>query len=128
MQAAIDAYVRVVSQILLACGNRKLPYVIGLGVATDDHSIVAVRHDQTTNTATGARHDERGDNSGYLFTLAFALTHVTSTARLETGVECHAAIDEDARAVDVVGLVGSQPRGHSPDVVDFADSLIRDEL
>ena len=37
--------------------------------------------------------------------------------------ERHATIDEDARAVDVVGVVAGQPDGGAADVVGFADTL-----
>ncbi len=49
----------------------------------------------------------------------------TLASRLKTGIERHAAVDEDARAVDVVRLIGREPSGNAADVVHFADAFVR---
>src|SRR5919106_1294399 len=47
---------------------------------------------------------------------------------LEARIECHPAVDEDAGAGDVIGLIRGQPRDHAADVLDLADPLVRHEL
>src|SRR5919106_4013890 len=47
---------------------------------------------------------------------------VISAPGLEAWIERHAAIDEDAGAGDVVGLVRGKPGDHAADVVDLADA------
>src|SRR5206468_2110970 len=59
--------------------------------------------------------------------LAPASTFLLS-ACFKSGVERHAAIDENRRTVDVVGIVGSQPHRGAPDVVGFANALVRNQL
>src|SRR6266516_5711876 len=59
--------------------------------------------------------------------LAPASTFLLS-AGFKSGVERHAAIDENRRTVDVVGIVGSQPHRGAPDVVGFANALVRNQL
>src|SRR5690606_17005561 len=50
------------------------------------------------------------------------------TAVAERGVECHAAIDEQSGAHDIVGEVGGQPRSRAGHVRGLADSAVGDAL
>src|SRR5512143_3672257 len=42
---------------------------------------------------------------------------IASASRVEAGVQRHAAVDHQARAGDVVRIVGGDPRGRAPDLV-----------
>src|SRR5215470_720921 len=50
------------------------------------------------------------------------------TSSLESGIERHAAIDEERRTLNVIGLVARQPDCGSPNFLRLPDSLVRDEL
>src|ERR671918_1482500 len=51
-----------------------------------------------------------------------------SASGREARVQRHAAVDEDAGAGDVVGLVGGEPGDHPADVLDLANALVGHEL
>src|SRR6516162_3172198 len=56
--------------------------------------------------------------------LSAARTSLISAPRGESGVERHAAIDEQSDPVDIVAVVGGQPNRSAGDVFGLADALV----
>src|SRR5688572_13211395 len=50
--------------------------------------------------------------------------HVSLTASFKAGIKRHAAVHENARAVDVIGIVAGEPHSGAADVVRLADALV----
>ena len=50
-----------------------------------------------------------------------------SASRRKTWIERHSAIDEDAGAADIVGLVGGEERGYTPDIFRLPDAFVGDQ-
>src|SRR5215467_5330941 len=47
-----------------------------------------------------------------------------SSAFGETGIEGHAAVDEQRRANDIIGIVGREPHDRPRDILGLADPLV----
>src|SRR6516162_623007 len=53
-----------------------------------------------------------------------AIARSTSSAFGKTGIEGHAAVDEQRRADDIIGIVGSEPHDRPRDILGLADPLV----
>src|SRR5260221_7632902 len=56
------------------------------------------------------------------------ISKTLSASSLKAGIKRHAAVHENARAVDVIGIVAGEPHGGATDVVRLADAFVGNEL